>query len=125
MWPLTTVSEVWTSTPKVSTIFPYLLVQELPGILFNVALIQVCCQAHQANFRKAKVSKLDVPHGCYQEAGKSETRKYGVISWFSKSADFNRCQIFPLRLLQSSCDLSRVASAGRQAAVKEKVSLVL
>lgn len=99
MWPLTTYSKVWTSAPKVSTILPYLLVQELPGILFNVALVQVCCQAHEANFRKAKVSKLDVPHGCNQEAGKSETQKYGVISWFSKSADFSTCQIFPLRLL--------------------------
>lgn len=73
-------SEVWNSTPKVSTILLYLLVQELPGILFNVALIQVCCQAHEANFRKAKVSKLDVPHGCNQEAGKPEKQKYRVIS---------------------------------------------
>lgn len=73
-------SEAWNSTPKVSTIPPYLLVQELPGILFNVALIQVCCQTHEANFRKAKVGELDVPHGCDQEAGKPEKQKDGVIS---------------------------------------------
>lgn len=72
--------EAWNSTSKVSTVLPYLLVQELPGILFNVTLIQVCCQTHEANFRKAKVSELDVPHGRNQEARKPEKQKDGVIS---------------------------------------------
>lgn len=71
MWPY---FETWNSTSKVSTILPYLLVQELPGILFNVTLVQVCCQTHEANFRKAKVSELDVPHGRNQEARKPEKR---------------------------------------------------
>ena len=95
----------------------YLLVQELPSILFNVALVQVCGQTHEANFRKAKVSELDVPHGCNQQAGKPEKQKFEVISWSSKIADFSICSIFPLRRLL--WDISRVASSGRQAAVKE------
>lgn len=51
----------------------HLLVQELPGILLNVALIQVCGQAHEAYLGQPKVSQFDVTHGCYQEAGDDET----------------------------------------------------
>lgn len=67
-----------------STIRPYLLVQELPGILFNVALIQVCCQTHETNFRKTEVSELDVPHGCDQEAGEPEKQKDRLFLGFPR-----------------------------------------
>lgn len=50
----------------------------------------------------------------------NQTHKYGVISW---STDFSICQIVPLSLLQAPVGHNRVASEGRQAAMKEKISL--
>lgn len=38
----------------------YLFVQELPGVLFYVAFIQVGGQTHQADLGEAEVRQLDV-----------------------------------------------------------------
>lgn len=96
----------------------YLLVQELPSILFNVALVQVCGQTHEANFRKAEVGEFDVPHGCNQQAGNPEKQKAGLISRFSKSAS---CSISPFSISAQGLlgDRGKVASPERQAVVKE------
>lgn len=114
-------SEAWNSTPKVSAIPPYLLVQELTGVLFNVALIQVCCQAHEANFRKAKVSELDVPHGCNQEAEEPERQRMELFPQFSKSANLTMCQ-FPCSGSYRAAVGSRAASARRQGPGRNKSS---
>lgn len=46
----------------------YLFVQELPRVFFYVSFIEVGGQAHQAHFRQAKVSQLDVSYWGDQEA---------------------------------------------------------
>ena len=51
----------------------YLFIQELPGILLYVSLIQVGGQTHQTHLRQAKVCEFDVAHGGDQEA---ENRKF-------------------------------------------------
>lgn len=45
----------------------YLLIQELPGILLNVALIQVGGEAHQPHLGQTEVCQLDVSHGGDQQ----------------------------------------------------------
>lgn len=114
-------SEAWNSTPKVSTILPYLLVQELPGILFNVALVQVCCQTHEANFRKAKISELDMPHGCNQEAGKPERQRMELFPRFLKVLTL-LCAHFPAQASKGLLWDSRVASVRRQGLGRNKSS---
>ena len=51
----------------------YLLVQELPGVLLDVALVQVGGQAHEPHLGQAEVCQLDVAHGRDQKTGGTET----------------------------------------------------
>jgi hypothetical protein len=46
----------------------HLFVQELPGILLDVALVQVGRQAHKPHLGEAEICKLDVTHGGDEEA---------------------------------------------------------
>ena len=45
----------------------HLLVDELPGLLVNVVLVQVGGQGHEPHLTQAKVRELDVAHGGDQE----------------------------------------------------------
>lgn len=45
----------------------HLFVYKLSCVLLHVTLIHVGGHVHQANFRQAEVSQLDVAHGCNQQ----------------------------------------------------------
>lgn len=49
-----------------------LLVDELPGVLLNMSLIQVGGHVHQANLRQAEVGQFDVSHGGDQQTTEEE-----------------------------------------------------
>lgn len=40
----------------------YLFVQELTSVLLDVALVQVCSEAHKTHLREAEVGQLNVSH---------------------------------------------------------------
>lgn len=46
----------------------HLFVDKLPRVFLHVTLVQIGGHVHEANFREAKVSQLDVTHGCDQQA---------------------------------------------------------
>lgn len=48
----------------------HLLVDKLPGVFLNVALIQIGCHVHKADFGEPEVSEFNVPHWSNQEAVK-------------------------------------------------------
>lgn len=48
---------------KRHSIFLYLFIQELPGVLLDVSLIQVCGETHKTHFRQTEISEFNVTHG--------------------------------------------------------------
>lgn len=55
----------------------YLFVQELTSVLLDVALIQVCGEAHETHLREAEISQFNVPHRRNQQ---TEDRADTMIS---------------------------------------------
>lgn len=53
---------VYSSVADRLLVSSYLFIQELPGVLLYVPLIQVCSQTHQTHLREAEVCELDVTH---------------------------------------------------------------
>ena len=49
----------------------HLFVQELPGILLDVAFIEVGGEAHEPHLGEAKIREFDVPHGGDKEAAEA------------------------------------------------------
>lgn len=41
----------------------YLFIQELPGVLLDVSLVQVCGETHETHFRQTEISEFNVTHG--------------------------------------------------------------
>ncbi len=43
-------------------IFWYLFIQELPRVLLDVSLVQVCGETHETHFRQTEISEFNVTH---------------------------------------------------------------
>lgn len=60
----------------------YLFIQELPGVLLDVSLVQVCGETHETHFRQTEISEFNVTHGRDEQTdGERQTE----IMWHSNT----------------------------------------
>ncbi len=56
-------------------LFPYLFVQELPGVLLDVSLVQVSGEIHEPHLWQAKIRQLNVTHRRDQQTVKDNRER--------------------------------------------------
>lgn len=57
----------------------YLFIQELPGVLLYVFLVQVCGETHETHFRQTEISKFNVAHWRDQQTDGERQRQMEMM----------------------------------------------